>query len=189
MNLCFAEGRLKPSAGEKRQTVRLWVVGVLKYCTSPEGRNVRYGQRPPSFHPPFRRLPDGVWCRRFSSCVSSATSEPVPAGPSLPPPSSATPAPRPTLRCPRWPIPRMQVLYEIPAQVLEYMKKNKIPPGNPHRPRPPGRQGSVGSIALQVCGRSSSSLLKRLTYHCVIFVTPPQSSVQECDSRRVRKRH
>eukprot|EP00903_Cladosiphon_okamuranus_P006483 g6342.t1 len=42
-----------------------------------------------------------------------------------------------------------EVLEEIPAQVIEYMKKNKIPPGNPHRPRMDGRQGSIGSVALQ----------------------------------------
>ncbi|CAM9106881.1 unnamed protein product [Scytosiphon promiscuus] len=42
-----------------------------------------------------------------------------------------------------------EVLFEIPAQVIEYMKHNNIPPGNPHRPRMVGRQGSIGSMALQ----------------------------------------
>ncbi|CAM9486288.1 unnamed protein product [Ectocarpus sp. 6 AP-2014] len=42
-----------------------------------------------------------------------------------------------------------EVLAEIPAQVIEYMENNQIPPGNPHRPRTNGGQGSIGSMALQ----------------------------------------
>ncbi|CAN0060588.1 unnamed protein product [Ectocarpus sp. 4 AP-2014] len=42
-----------------------------------------------------------------------------------------------------------EVLAEIPAQVIEYMENNQIPPGNPHRPRTGGGQGSIGSMALK----------------------------------------
>ncbi|CBJ26472.1 Copine [Ectocarpus siliculosus] len=42
-----------------------------------------------------------------------------------------------------------EVLAEIPAQVIEYMENNQIPPGNPHRPRTNGGQGSIGSMALK----------------------------------------
>ncbi|CBJ26471.1 n/a [Ectocarpus siliculosus] len=42
-----------------------------------------------------------------------------------------------------------EVLAEIPAQVIEYMQNNHIPPGNPHRPSLAGRQGSIGSMALK----------------------------------------
>ncbi|CAM9106956.1 unnamed protein product [Scytosiphon promiscuus] len=85
-----------------------------------------------------------------------------------------------------------EVLYEIPAQVIEYMENNKISPGKLRRPGLDGRQGSVGSMALQESfmhngagptrGNGSQvgkrvRLCRRPRFRRRVYLTPTQKAV------------